>query len=152
VIYQDPRYRDPEYRVKWAEANPERGAAYLTQKKRRYHENPVVMRERARKNYADHREERKASSREYYRSHREEQRLTTMLRRFGLSREGYLAFVGRQDGRCAICRIEGRLSVDHNHATGEVRGLLCATCNFMIGHGKDDPGLLRAAAAYLERM
>lgn len=62
-----------------------------------------------------------------------------------------------QDGRCAICRKSetelGRsLSVDHWH-TGDkrVRQLLCAECNRGLGVFKDNPDLLREAAAYLER-
>ena len=56
-----------------------------------------------------------------------------------------------QAGKCAICARQMEFAcVDHCHSTGEVRGLLCASCNIAIGHMKDDPGRLRAAAAYLE--
>lgn len=62
-----------------------------------------------------------------------------------------------QDGKCAICQVEmlprGRKSdavcVDHNHETGEVRGLLCRACNHGIGCLKDSPKVLTAAAEYL---
>lgn len=57
---------------------------------------------------------------------------------------------------CTICgkvpKGEFRLDVlhlDHDHATGEFRGWLCRSCNLGIGHFKDDPLLLEAAAAYL---
>lgn len=61
----------------------------------------------------------------------------------------------RQEGKCAICSatqsVEGReLSVDHNHKTGEVRGLLCFNCNTILGKVKDDPLLLMKAALYLQ--
>lgn len=78
-------------------------------------------------------------------------------KRFGLTREDYDSLLKEQEGGCAICkstnpkgRYKERFSVDHCHETGQVRGLLCNTCNLGIGHMKDDPNLLRAAIAYLE--
>jgi hypothetical protein len=62
-----------------------------------------------------------------------------------------------QGGGCAICgapeseQRHGVLRVDHCHATGRVRGLLCEGHNLAIGHFSDDPLTLRLAAEYLER-
>ena len=64
-----------------------------------------------------------------------------------------------QNGNCAICgepmlphgRGKDVAYVDHNHETGEVRGLIHSKCNLIIGHAEDDPQLLRLAAEYLER-
>ncbi len=50
---------------------------------------------------------------------------------------------------CEICNSEERLAVDHDHATGEVRGALCTRCNIGIGYFKDSPDLLLAARQYL---
>lgn len=43
--------------------------------------------------------------------------------------DGWMAFVAVHDGRCAICFMEDRLVVDHDHGTGLVRGQLCRSCN-----------------------
>ena len=56
-----------------------------------------------------------------------------------------------QDGLCAICRSAPAVHVDHDHATGTIRGMLCFPCNAAIGHLRDDPLVVRRAAAYLER-
>ncbi len=78
--------------------------------------------------------------------------------RYGITQEEYDVRLEAQGGACAICRKaepggNGNTSfhVDHNHETGEVRGLLCAACNSGLGHLGDDIDRLRAALAYLER-
>jgi hypothetical protein len=65
----------------------------------------------------------------------------------------YYRMLASQNGGCRICgkKTIKRLSVDHDHKTGRVRGLLCVTCNFVLGHAKDDVALLRKAIEYLER-
>lgn len=74
------------------------------------------------------------------------------LRKYGLTVDDYEAMRSSQKGACLICGDEpSRLVVDHCHATGAVRGLLCARCNVAIGILRDDPSLMRRAAEYLER-
>jgi hypothetical protein len=150
VSYQDTRYRNPNYLAEWRAANPEKVAGQLERKRKRYHEDPEVMRERSRRNYAANRDERLAYQKAYNDLNRDAIRARLLERRFGLTVAELVALRERQGDACAICGTTGPLSIDHNHATGAVRGLLCATCNFMVGHGKDDPELLRKAAAYLE--
>jgi len=50
---------------------------------------------------------------------------------------------------CVICGDETKLVVDHDHATGKIRGMLCNHCNRGLGHFRDDPTLLEFAAQYL---
>lgn len=80
-----------------------------------------------------------------------------MLRKWGLTLGQFDELLRKQGGRCAICRKEpidkryNRFAVDHNHATGEIRGLLCRACNTALGFFNDDVNLLMAAIAYLEK-
>src|SRR5271166_1321885 len=68
---------------------------------------------------------------------------------YGISEEEYQRRLQEQDYRCLICRKKKRLCVDHDHATGEIRGLLCITCNALLGHFEKNPDLLQAVLRYL---
>lgn len=70
---------------------------------------------------------------------------------YGITIEQYEEMVMACDSRCHICGVKIETPhVDHNHLTGEIRGLLCGNHNRGLGLFGDDPELLRAAAAYLE--
>lgn len=75
-----------------------------------------------------------------------------LVRRYGLACVEYNQKLKDQGGVCAICGKPDRrrLSVDHDHDTGAVRGLLCSRCNSGIGFMDDDLTRLRAAVRYLE--
>jgi hypothetical protein len=80
---------------------------------------------------------------------------TSRLRRYGLSGCDFTRLRIEQSDRCAICSgpaaVTGKTpNIDHCHASGKVRGLLCTPCNLSLGYMRDDPDLLRAAALYLE--
>jgi hypothetical protein len=77
-----------------------------------------------------------------------------LRRSFGLTIEQYRALLASQGGGCAVCGAlanpDGRrLAVDHDHTSGEVRGILCTPCNWAIGGMRDSPARLEAAAEYL---
>lgn len=113
-----------------------------------------------------------AAQKDYYKRNPRDQRKgvpkpgrpksTNKLARHHLSMEAYAELYQKQNGQCAICgkvgewRGQQRLAVDHCHATGLVRGLLCCRCNTRLGRYKDNPEALRhaghaSAAAYIER-
>lgn len=77
-----------------------------------------------------------------------------LRRKYGITLEEYSALFEAQGGLCALCRREPTegisLHVDHDHETGEIRGLLCFLCNNALGDFDDDPVRLRAAADYLD--
>jgi hypothetical protein len=77
-------------------------------------------------------------------------------RHFGLTPVGYDKLITLQNNVCAICgssytgsKNTKYFSVDHNHKTGNIRGLLCRHCNTGLGCFKDNPDFLTMAAAYL---
>lgn len=76
---------------------------------------------------------------------------------YGLSPDQVVAMLAAQGNRCAICGSEtpkthhDQWHVDHDHTTGKVRGLLCGPCNTGLGQLQDDPVVIRAALAYVER-
>jgi hypothetical protein len=82
-------------------------------------------------------------------------------RNYGIDDKTLQDMKKQQNYKCAICTDEGfligknnhteKLAVDHDHATGKVRKLLCHNCNRALGLFKDSPELLRKAAEYVEQ-
>ena len=75
---------------------------------------------------------------------------------YGLDWEAYNTLLDRQGGKCAICGLLStrngaplKLAVDHDHDTGEVRGLLCDKCNRGLGMFNESKERLQAAIDYL---
>jgi hypothetical protein len=80
-------------------------------------------------------------------------------RKYGITTEKYNTVLDKQKGVCAICGTkekrsirgaEPELSVDHDHKTGEIRGLLCHRCNSGLGLFQEDLRILRRAVRYLK--
>jgi len=78
------------------------------------------------------------------------------FRRFGVTEAELDALLARQKNRCAICKSSkpygsGDWAIDHDHVTGQVRGLLCSKCNLALGLFGDDPKVIAAAQRYISR-
>ena len=85
---------------------------------------------------------------------------TDRLKKFGLLHEDYLKMAKEQNNLCAICDrpeintfigVVRCLSVDHDHVTGKVRGLLCFKCNVSIGKFDESIEILEKAITYLKK-
>lgn len=72
---------------------------------------------------------------------------------YGISTTEWEEIYNNQEKKCAICKKqfknESKAQVDHNHASGQVRGLLCSSCNLGIGHVKENPVFLLSSCNYL---
>ena len=68
---------------------------------------------------------------------------------YKLTQLEYLELFELQEGKCALCNRHVKLHVDHDHDTGEVRGLLCHRCNVGLGYFQDNTQLLYKAIKYL---
>jgi hypothetical protein len=107
--------------------------------------NPEKIKELDRK-YKEENPEQRAKT---YKRHR-------LKKEYGMALEEHEATQIRQNFKCAICRkdiedFSGKkiFHVDHDHFSGEVRGLLCPHCNSMVGFSEDSPETLLSAAEYL---
>jgi hypothetical protein len=88
-----------------------------------------------------------ARNRDYYANY-------WLLSAYGITLAEYNVIFSSQSGLCKICNGEQqsgrRLSVDHDHETGRIRGLLCIKCNSFIGMAQENPDILHRAIEYLE--
>jgi hypothetical protein len=106
------------------------------------------------KNYADrlessnryrklHKEQHNTGNKKYRAAHPQYHFKYDLKLHYGISPEDYNHLFELQGGCCAICGIpqlelDKRLHVDHNHISGEIRGLLCTNCNVALGQLKTD--------------
>ena len=99
-----------------------------------------------RKDSSDYNTKKKKYNEEYH-----------LNKKYGLTVEGRKELLISQNHKCAICGIDeveakrGKLLVDHNHETGQVRELLCHNCNVLIGHCKESEDILLKSIQYLRK-
>jgi hypothetical protein len=139
--------------ARWAKLHPE-NRRLSTQRWQKA--NP----EKVKHTTAEYREKNRKSLRAKYtiwaRNHPDVRRADWLRFNYGITIDEYRAMLAIQNGRCAICKTDKPGSfknkyfhVDHDHKTGEIRGLLCLKCNTAIWMMNDDPELLLAAVDYL---
>ena len=90
-----------------------------------------------------------------YQDNKEYMQLRCRCWKAGITVKIYNELFGNHNGFCDICGIHQKdvdktFSIDHDHVTGKIRGLLCQNCNWMLGHGRDNLDILIAAYAYLK--
>ena len=102
-----------------------------------------------------------AKNKQHSRSNYKNNHRESLLKiQYGITLKEYQDRLEAQQGKCAICdngetALSGHskkvrsLAVDHCHATGKVRGLLCHACNMVLGYAKDSVSVLQQAANYL---
>lgn len=96
----------------------------------------------------------KSCYKEFYTGSKEKklQRKNRRLKRvYGIDLQQYQTLFNEQFGLCACCRLESKLTlhVDHDHATGKIRGLLCYNCNIAIGYLREDLNRIYKVIDYL---
>lgn len=116
--------------------------------------------EYAKQRYQANRDQVQAINKAWQDKNPDGQRSARYKVRFGITAADYDAKLASQGGVCAICgRPETKrnqsglmsLAVDHNHTTGQVRGLLCYRCNTTLGGLDEDTAIMRAMIDYLHR-
>ena len=122
---------------KWRKDNPDR---YTSYSRNYYEKNREHCQEKSKRKYAlDPKKHRgKGLRHRYWPELSWEQAL-----------EKFETMAMTQDYSCAICKERTKLYVDHNHATGKVRGLLCSLCNTALGHIREDAQIGKRLLEYL---
>ncbi len=107
--------------------------------------------------YEKHGEKIRSEFRQYYKDNPEKRKDAQIKCQFGIDLVSYHKMLEEQGGGCAICKStdikrkgSAYFAIDHDHITGQVRGLLCDYCNVMLGRAKDDVNILQSAIDYLK--
>lgn len=97
----------------------------------------------------------RARSKKWEKEHPAKIRAMALKYKYGITPERYAEMFKEQNGGCAICSRQNlngkRLGVDHDHATGKVRGLLCRPCNYFLGCIDDSHDVAKMMVSYLEK-
>lgn len=125
--------------------------------KKYYQEHKQQLKKCASEHYYKNKGKKKRYAKKYREEHKEEDFEWRIKRNFGLSKDDWNILFSKQSGCCAICGkhqkdLRRKLGIDHNHSTGQIRGLLCNPCNAAIGSLRADSGieLLQKAIEYIK--
>ena len=161
--YREWRHRNPErcaeYRRRYEERHPEykeKRAQYLRDYQRAWKQhNPDRVRTYARDYAERHPDKLREDHRRWYAKNRDVVSARSRKQKYGLTPAAWTTLFDGQGQACKICRTTSpgmnrkAWATDHNHDTGEVRGILCLACNLALGILRDDLSLVLAAADYL---
>lgn len=133
---EELKERARERSAKWREKHPGRHTTY---KKEWYQENKEQLRARMKERYHANPDR-----------HREQKLVQTK----GVTFAERDALFEAQGSMCAVCGTtepKRCWTVDHDHKTNQVRGVLCTNCNLLLGHAHDDTSVLASAISYLKQ-
>jgi len=145
------------------QANKERESAKRKERWKEYFEKnkeAIRAKDRVRNQIrrTEHPDQDKAYSKAYRERNPDRMLERHLKRKYNITLAQFQDLIRRSGNRCQCCRIpfsrllRQRPNVDHCHATGKIRGILCNRCNVLLGHAFDNPKILRQCARYLERM
>lgn len=146
--------QDRIYQAKWREKNREKTrekAIRYFQKKKGDPEFKKKHAARYKAWVAENPEGNRERNRKYRKAKPDRFAIYEIRKRYKVSLEEAAVLFERRKIGCEVCNSQTKAHVDHDHATGKIRGILCNGCNLVIGHAFDSPITLRALANYLER-
>jgi len=156
---EEKRRRCTEYMRGWRKRNPDKIKANekrcyekrLATNRKAYNASCAVRARKYRERNPDRIREIRAKYREAnLEAINEYQKERFLKTRYGITVAQRDALIQEQEGKCAICGEAKQLVTDHCHKSRVVRGMLCRTCNLMLGYAYDNPDILEKAIAYLE--
>lgn len=130
------------YRL-WLDENPEKGALYEGRK------DPVRVRVNARTRYATSPQAKRARAAAWAKANPQACRRNALAREYGITPEQHAEILEFQDDVCPLCRECSPKATDHNHDTGQVRGILCFECNLLLGRLGDNARAVGTSCAAL---
>ena len=116
--------------------------------------NRVRMRKVYMDTYWKNPEKKREDAKKHYILYREKELDRIRFSKYGISGNEFRIRLTNQKNKCPICEqiLVRNPSVDHDHLTGKIRGLICNACNLAIGNAGDSPDRLRRMADYLEKV